>query len=328
MMSRVLVLVLTLALAVLTQSIVVSAQTGGKVYRFGFVRMGPPASSSAQLPPVWRSLKDRFAERGYIEGKNIKYEPRFADGDYDRIPQLLAELERSGVDVVFVPGTRAARISQNHLKKTPLIVYSCDPFEHVARLSRQGGNVTGVTCMTSEMTPKRLEILKEAFPTASRVIFFSEPEDAPSGLRRAQEAAPRLGIKLSAVGITSARDVARGLDVIAAERPDALFVYPDPFIGQERTRIAEFALKHRLPTMFAFRYFVDAGGLMSYGAYEPDLFRKAADQAVRIFEGAAPGDLPMEQAARFELVINLKTAKAIGVTIPASLLNRADHLIE
>ena len=330
MIFRVLVVVLTV-LAVLTQSVVVFGQTGsgrggGKVYRVGWMTMWPTPPTA--LGPAFVAFKERFAERGYVEGKNIIFEPRWSDGDYERVPELLADLERSGVDVIFVPGTRAARLSQNYLKKTPLIVYSCDPFEHVARLSNRGGNVTGVTCMTSELTPKRLEILKEALPAASRIVYFSEPKDAPLGLKLAQEAAPRLGFKLSTVGITSRADVARALNAIAAERPDALFVYPDPLIGMERTRIAEFALKHRLPTMFAFRYYVDAGGLMSYGAYEPDLFRRAADQAVKILAGAAPGDLPMEQASRFELVINLKTARALGLTIPPSLLNRAEHVIE
>ena len=325
MIIRIVVLLLTLVLAALTQSPGVSAQTGSKVYRLGWVSLSAPQNP---LHPNFLALKARLAERGYIDGKNIKFEPRWADGDYQRVPDLLNELERSGVEVVVAAGTRNARISQNHLKKTPLIVYSCDPFEHVARLSRHGSNVTGVTCMTSEMTPKRLEILKEALPRASRIVFFSEPEDAPWGLKLAQDAAPRLGIKLSTVGITSVADVARGLEVVAGERPDGLFVYPDPYTRAERTRIAEFALKHRLPTMFAFRDFVDAGGLMSYGAYERDLFRQIADQAVRIFEGADPRDVPFEQAARFELVINLKTAKAINVTIPTSLLQRADHLIE
>jgi len=188
--------------------------------------------------------------------------------------------------------------------------------------------VTGVTCMTSELTAKRLELLKEAVPRASRIVFLSEPEDSPSGLKRAQDAAPGLGIKLTTVGFKSRDEVPRALEAVAKERPDALFVYPDPIAVAERERIAEFALKQRLPTMYAFREFVDAGGLISYGANSVELFRQIADQIAKIFDGRAPADLPMEQAARFELVINLKTAKALGLTIPPSLLARADQIIE
>jgi len=230
--------------------------------------------------------------------------------------------------VILALGSRVARISQNVVRRAPLVVYTCDAFDHVARLAQQGGNVTGVTCMTSELSGKRLELLKEAVPRASRVVFLSEPEDSPSGLKRAQDAAPGLGIKLTTVGFKSRGELPRALEIVAKERPDALFVYPDPFTLMERERIAEFALKQRLPTMYAFREFVDAGGLMSYSANSLDMFRLLADQSARIFDGKAPGDVPMLQATRFELIINLKTAKALGLTIPPALLGRADHVIE
>ena len=230
--------------------------------------------------------------------------------------------------MILALGSRVARISQNVVRRAPLVVYTCDAFDHVARLAQQGGNVTGVTCMTSELSGKRLELLKEAVPRASRVVFLSEPEDSPSGLKRAQDAAPGLGIKLTTVGFKSRGELPRALEIVAKERPDALFVYPDPFTLMERERIAEFALKQRLPTMYAFREFVDAGGLMSYSANSLDMFRLLADQSARIFDGKAPGDVPMLQATRFELIINLKTAKALGLTIPPALLGRADHVIE
>ena len=230
--------------------------------------------------------------------------------------------------MILALGSRVARISQNVVRRAPLVVYTCDAFDHVARLAQQGGNVTGVTCMTSELSGKRLELLKEAVPRASRVVFLSEPEDSPSGLKRAQDAAPGLGIKLTTVGFKSRGELPRALEIVAKERPDALFVYPDPFTLMERERIAEFALKQRLPTMYAFREFVDAGGLMSYSANSLDMFRLLADQSARIFDGKAPGDVPMLQATRFELIINIKTAKALGLTIPPALLGRADHVIE
>jgi putative tryptophan/tyrosine transport system substrate-binding protein len=323
---RIVVLLLTLVLPALTQSPGVSAQTGSKVYRLGWVSLFP-APTQPDFPEI-RSLKARLAERGYVEGKNVTFELRWAGGDYQRVPELAAELERSGVDVIVALGSRVARISQNVVRRAPLVVYTCDPFDHVARLAQPGGNVTGVTCMTSELSGKRLEVLKEAVPTASRIVFLSEPEDSPSGLKRAQDAAPGLGIKLTTVGFKSRGELPRALEMVAKERPDALFVYPDPFTLMERERIAEFALRQRLPTMYAFREFVDAGGLMSYGANSLDMFRLLADQSARIFDGKAPGDVPMLQATRFELIINLKTAKALGLTIPPSLLGRADQIIE
>jgi putative ABC transport system substrate-binding protein len=325
MTIRIVVLLLPLVLAALTQPPGVSAQTGSKVYRLGWVSLFP---APTQLYPDFEALKARLAERGYVEGKNVTFEPRWAAGDYQRVPALLAELERSGVDLIFTPGTKNARISQELVKRTPLVVYTCDAFDHVARLARQGGNVTGVTCLTSELSGKRLELLKEAVPTASRVVFLSEPEDSPSGLKRAQDAAPGLGIKLTTVGFKSRDELPRALEMVAKERPDALFVFPDPITLMERKRIAEFALRQRLPTMYAFREFVDAGGLMSYSANSLDMFRLVADQIARIFDGKAPGDVPFLQATRFELVINLKTAKALGLTIPQSVLGRADHVIE
>ena len=324
-MARSTVLVLTLVLGVLTQAGEVAAQAGNKVYRVGWVALG---SASPQLNPSWQAFKARLAERGYVEGRNVTFEPRWAGDDYQRVPALISELERSGVDVIFAPGSKMARLSQSVVRKTPLVVYSCDAFDHVSQLARHGGNVTGVTCMTSELTAKRLEVFKEAVPMASRIVFFSEPEDSPSGLKRAQDAAPRLGIKLPTVGFWSKSDVPRALDAVAQERPDALFVYPDPIAFMEMQRIVDFALRQRLPSMYAFRDFVDVGGLMSYGANNTDMFRLAADQSARILDGKAVGEVPMLQATRFELVINLKTAKALGLTIPPSLLQRADHVIE
>jgi ABC-type uncharacterized transport system substrate-binding protein len=324
MTVRGVVLLLTLVLAALTQPPRVSAQTS-KVYRLGFVAVHPQPTN---LWPVFKGFKARLADRGYVEGQNLTFDMRWAGGDYSRIPQLVAELERNGVDVIFAVGSRTARITQELVKKTAVVVYSCDPFDHVTRLSRQGGNVTGVTCMTSELTGKRLELLKEAVPSASRVVFFSEPEDSPSGLKRAKDAAPQLGIKLWTVGFHSRSDIRHALEAAAKERPDALFVYPDPFAFMEAQQIANFALKHKLPTMYAFREFVDAGGLMSYGSNDAQMFLMAADQVARIFDGVAARDLPMLQSQRFELVINLKTAKALGLTIPPSVLGRADQVIE
>jgi putative ABC transport system substrate-binding protein len=321
------VLLVTLLFAAMTQPSSVFGQKTGKVYRFGWVLFGPAPPEGVRNPAV-EALKGRLAARGYIEGKNLVTEQRWAEADYQRVPRLTAELVRNGADVIFTGGTRMARIVQEVVKSTPLVVYSCDPFEHVARLARQGGNVTGITCMTTELSPKRLELLKEAIPTAARVVFLHEPDDAPLGLQLTRDAASRLGIKLPDVPFKSRADMAGALDAVAKERPDALFVYPDPISLLERRQIAEFALKQRLPTMNAFREFVDAGGLMSYGANTAELLALAGEQIAQILDGVRPGDLPVRQAIRFELVINLKTAKALGLTIPPSLLLRADEVIE
>ena len=280
--------------------------------------------------PHFDIFRARLAEHGYVEGKNLILEQRFAGCRYDRMPGLAAELVQLPVSVLFTMGTRAARIVSGAVKTTPLVVYSCDPFEHVTRLARPGGNLTGVTCMTTEMSPKRLELLKEAVPKVSRVMLLHDPEAAPTSLLITQEAAPRLGIKMQAAQAGSADDLLPELTRIAKERPDALFVYPDVVLSAHPRpgQLADFALKARIPTMHAFRFYVDAGGLMSYGATQSEVYTIAADQVVKILEGARPSELPLRQATRFELVINLKTAKALGLTIPPALLQRADQVIE
>ena len=311
-----------------------SAQGTSKVHHVGWVHVAsPPPSPGARvahvgaLPPL-HVFRARLAERGYHEGANLVIHERWAGGDYRRIAEMASELARRPVDVIFTAGTKTARIVQEAVKTTPVVVYSCDPFEHVARLARHGGNVTGVTCMSTELSAKRLELLKEAVPAASRIVFFSDLEDAPAGLKIAQEAALRLGVRLPTVKFTERADIPNALDAVAKERPDALYIYPDPIANAERRQIAEFALKHRLPSMHAFREYVDAGGLMSYGANSADMFTVMAEQVALILNGAHPGDVPVRQAIRFELAINLKTAKALRVTVPPPLLLRADHVVE
>jgi putative tryptophan/tyrosine transport system substrate-binding protein len=246
------------------------------------------------------------------------------------MPGLATDLVQVPVDVLFTMGTRAARIVAGTVKTTPVVVYSCDPFEHVTRLARPGGNLTGVTCMTTELSPKRLELLKEAVPKVSRVMFLHDPEAAPNALKLTQEAAPRLGVRLQTAQVGAADELLPELALIAKERPDALFVYPDVVLSSHpRPRqLADFAIKAHVPTMHAFRFFVDAGGLMSYGATQSEIYAIAAEQVAKILDGARPSDLPLRQATRFELVINKRTAKALGLTIPPSLLLRADEVIE
>lgn len=323
---RIVVTLLALGIGLLAMPISLDAQRAAGISRVGWLEVCGPGPRR----PHFDIFRAHLAELGYVEGKNLVLEQRFADCRYDRMPALAAGLAQVPVDVLFTMGTRAARIVAGAVKTTPLVVYSCDPFEHVTRLARPGGNLTGVTCMTTELSPKRLELLKEAVPKASRVMFLHDPQAAPTALKLTEEAAPRLGIKLQVAQVGAAEELLPELTMIAKEHPDALFVYPDVVLSSHpRPRqLADFALKAHLPTMHAFRFFVDAGGLMSYGATQAEIYSIAAEQVAKILRGARPSELPLRQATRFEFVINNRTAKALGLTIPPSLLLRADEVIE
>jgi len=302
-----------------------NAQKAAGIKRVGWLEVCGPGPRR----PHFDIFRARLAEQGYVEGKNLVIEQRFADCQYARMPELAAGLVQVPVDVIFTMGTRAARIATQTVKTTPVVVYSCDPFLHVKNLARPGGNLTGVTCMTTEMMPKRLELLHEAIPTISRVMFLHDPEAAPNAFNLTQEVAPRLGMTMQAAHVTTAEELSSEL-AIAKERPEALLVYPDVVLSAYPgpQQLADFAIKAKLPTMHAFRFYVDAGGLMSYGATTSEIYTTAAEQIAKILNGARPSDLPLQQATRFELVINNRTAKALGLTIPPALLERADEVIE
>jgi putative ABC transport system substrate-binding protein len=323
---RIGVTVLALGVSLLALPTVLQAQRAAGISRVGWLEVCGPGPRR----PHFDIFRARLAEHGYVEGKNLIVEQRFADCRYDRMPGLAADLVQVPVDVLFTMGTRAARIVAGTVKTTPLVVYSCDPFEHVTSLARPGGNLTGVTCMTTELSPKRLQLLKEAVPTVSRVMFLQDPEAAPNALKLTEEVASRLGIRLQVANVGAPEELRPELTMIAKERPDALFVYPDVVLSSHPRpqQLADFAIKAHLPTVHAFRFFVDAGGLMSYGATQSEIYTMAAEQVAKILDGARPSELPLRQATRFELVINLKTAKALGLTIPPSVLARADEVIQ
>jgi putative ABC transport system substrate-binding protein len=323
---RIGVTVLALGVSLLAMQTSLEAQRATGISRIGWLEVCGPGPRR----PHFDIFRARLAEHGYVEGKNLIFEQRFADCRYDRMPGLAAELVQIPVDVLFTMGTRASRIVAKTVKMTPLVVYSCDPFEHVAQLARPGGNLTGVTCMTTELSPKRLEFLKEAVPKVSRVMFLQDPEAATNAFKLTQDVAPRLGIRLQVANVGVPGDLQPELAMVAKERPDALFVYPDMVLSSHPRpqQLADFAIKAHLPTMHAFRFYVDAGGLMSYGATQSEIYTTAAEQVAKILAGARPGELPLRQATRFELVINNRTAKALGLTIPSSLLLRADEVIE
>ena len=298
-------------------------------HRIGILLPGrPPSTGAPKVPPTefFRVFQETLAKHGYVEGKNLAIEPRI--GEYEQLPALAKELEQLKVEVIWVVGTRAGRIVQGVVKRTPLVIYSCDPFEHATKLSRPGNNVTGTTCMTTELSPKRLELLKELLPGARRVVFFGDPEDAPEGWRVTREAAPKLGIAIEMVPYKDRDGIPAALQQVAKIKPDAVFVYPDVILISQAGKLAQFWVGHSLPSMNAFPSFTEAGGLMSYGAVNAEVSAMMGEQVGKILDGARPGDVPFQRATQFHLVINLKTAKALGITVPRALLVRADRLIE
>jgi ABC-type uncharacterized transport system substrate-binding protein len=322
------VVVVLLAVAVIAE-----AQQAKKIPRIGYLSNSDPATESTRSEPIRLALR----ERGYIEGQNIAIENRYAEGKVDRAPELAAELVRLNVDIIVVAGGPTwIRAAKNASKTIPIVMagLSADPVERglVESLARPGGNVTGFSSVSRELGGKRLELLKEAVPKLARVAVLYDPTVAGS-VREVKEDLP---VSARALGLTVRSWEVRGADgfekVIAAlnkERPDGLYV---PSGGQPINanikRIVGFALKNRLPSMYSSRRFVDAGGLMYYGADLSDSYRRVAYYVNRILKGTKPADLPVEQPTKFEFVINLKTAKQIDLTIPPEVLARATKLIK
>jgi putative ABC transport system substrate-binding protein len=324
LLARIVVAVAVVASAGTVKDAVAAQQI--RVARLGWLEVCGPGPQRGHF----QIFRARLAQLGYVEGKNLVIEQRFADCHYDRMPQLAMELVRIPVDALFTIGTRATRIVAATVKTTPVVTYSCDPFEHVMQLARPGGNITGVTCMTTEMMPKRLEMLKELLPSARKVTLLQDPEAATNAFETTKAVATRLGVQLKAAAVDAGEDLEAELAAVAKDGPDALMVYPDMVLSSHPrpSQLGDFALKARLPTMHAFRFYVDAGGLISYGATPVEVYTIAAEQVAKVLEGTLPGELPLRRATRFELVINNRTAKALGLTIPQSLLQRADHVIE
>jgi putative ABC transport system substrate-binding protein len=318
------VLLLTVSLA--------QAQQPKKVPRIGYLSAGDPASESTRSEVIWLALR----ELGYVEGQNIAIEYRYSHGKNDRASELAAELVRLRVDVIVVAGGDPwIRAAKNATKTIPIVMVGvgADPVEAglVESLARPGGNVTGITNLGPELGGKRLELLKEAVPKLARVAVLYDPA-SPGTAREMQEllpvAARALGLTVQAWDVRAADGFEKVFAALSKERPDGLYVLAGPLVRANGKRIADFALKSRLPSMYAIRESVDAGGLMYYGADVADSYRRVAYYVDRILKGAKPADLPVEQPTKFELVINLKTAKQIGLTIPQSMLYRADKVIK
>jgi ABC-type uncharacterized transport system substrate-binding protein len=310
------------------------AQPAGKVPRIGVLTTG--ALGSPETERGLDAFRQGLRECGYVEGQNILIEYRAAGGKLERLPRLATELARLKVDVILAGATPAARAAQKATTTIPIVASSMgDPVGDglVASLARPGGNITGTTFLGPELVPKRLELLKEALPKVTRVAALLHPgafgERTMRDMVKDTEAAARtLGVQLEVVEVHGPDEFDGAFSLMARQHADALIVFASVMLFSERRRIVALAAKSRLPAMFNNRESVEIGGLISYGVSLTDLSRRAATYVDKILRGAKPADLPVEQPTKFELVINLKTAKALGLTIPPSLLQRADEIIQ
>jgi putative ABC transport system substrate-binding protein len=316
---------LILALAFLGAPLAATAQDA-KVYRIGYLSSANPRSAA-----FFQAFEQRLRELGYIEGQNLAIEYRNAEGQLDRLPGLAAELVRLNVNVIVSATDHATRAAKEATTTIPILIVGVnfDPvaLKFAASLARPGTNVTGLFFLHLDLTAKRFGLFKETLPTVNRVAVFSDLFTVDQ-LRQVEEANRSIGLKLQPLELKNPPDLEDAFRVIMRSRAEGLFVLESALIFRARREIAQLALKNRLPTSFAFREYVDVGGLVAYGVNFSSMFRRAAEYIDKILKGANPGDLPIEQPTTFELVINIKTAKALGLTIPPSLLLRADQLIE
>jgi len=310
----------------------VESQQPKKVPRIGYLSLLLPAHESTRSEAIRLALR----ELGYIEGQNIAIEYRYAEGKRDRFPELAAELVRLKVDIIVAAGGDPLILAAKNATKTiPIVMVGpgIDPVEAglVESLARPGGNITGLTNIAPQLGGKRLELLKEAVPKVARVAVLYEPASRPSSLEVKEVlpvAARALRLTIQPLEVRSADDFERVFAALRKQRPDGFYVTTGGLMMANQKRIADLALKSRIPSMYQSREFVDAGGLMSYGADIADSYRRVAYFVDRILKGAKPTDLPVEQPTKFEFIINLKTAQQIGLTIPPELLARSNKLIK
>ena len=320
----------TVAGGLLTAPVGTEAQQPGKVYRVGILTNKASDPAEARL---WQAFRSGLRESGWIEGQNILIEFRAAEGNTARLPELAAELVRLKVDLIVARASIFVQPAKEATSSIPIVFLThADPVGtgHVASLARPGGNITGLAVLMTDLAPKGLEFLISAVPVAQRIAVLWNP-DTPShtpALKAMEEAGRTLRVQLQAVGARSAAELESAFAAMTRARAQAVLVLGAAIFLAERQRVAELAIKHRLPTMSMLKDVVDAGGLMSYSPNYDDLYRRGAIYVDKILKGARPADLPVEQATKFELAINLKTARALGLTIPQSVLARADQIIE
>jgi putative tryptophan/tyrosine transport system substrate-binding protein len=339
MKGKQIILIVILALAILMGPYTSEAQQPGKVYRIGYLAISPGdyERDSGNCPivgnPYWQSTIAGLRERGYVQGQNLVLECRWTEGQYDRTLSLAAEIENLKPDLMIVSGTGQVRAAKQATSTIPIVMFGViDPVGRglVASLAHPGGNVTGLTDTLAEMEGKRLQLLKEAAPKVSRVAILSLPGwDVGTWVRRYLDStAQTLGLSLQAYAAED-KEFADAFSAMTKAGEKTLFVIPTPLYntGDHPQRIAELAAQHRLPSIYQDRRFVDAGGLMSYSVDNQAICRRIGFYVDKILNGANPGNLPVEQPTKFNLVINLKTAKALGLTIPPTLLMLADEVI-
>jgi len=319
---------LALVLALLAGALATEAQPTGKVYRIGFLWDSPAA-----FPDAIEAFRRGLRDLGYVEGRNIVIEYRWAEGKPERMRELAEELVRLKVDVIMAPSSIYTGAAKRATSTIPIIFMShADPLRtgHVASLGRPGGNITGLSIMMTETNVKGLELFKEAVPRLSRVAVIWDPA-TPShgpGLKAVEVAGPSLGLRIQPVAVRSATEYESAFSAMVRERADGVLVLSTPLFIAGAKRLAELALTHKLPSLFGPKHHVAAGGLMSYSPDRPDLYRRGAIFVDKILKGAKPADLPVEQPTKFELVINMKTAKTLGLAIPPAVLGRADEVIQ
>jgi putative ABC transport system substrate-binding protein len=316
--------------SILAAPLAAGAQQTGKVYRIGFLLGGWPSDTGG----VAEAFRDGLRDLGYLEGRNIVVEYRFAEGRLDRFPDLASELVRLQVDVILAPGTAAAQAARKATMKIPVVLVTAgNPVGDglIKSFARPGGNVTGLSMsVEQEIGGKYLELLKEAVPAISRVAILWNPLTAPhtTMLKKTDAAARVLGLTLQPVSARRPDEIDGAFAAMSRARANGLIVLEDAMFMVVRVRIADLATKGHLPAIYGIHEHTRAGGLMSYGPSLPDLFRRAAGYVDRILKGANPADLPVERPTKFELVINLKAAKTLGLTIPQSILVRADEILQ
>ncbi len=321
--------VLALALSIAAAPLIACAQEVGKAYRVGILEAIPAAQNAANLAALREGLRDL----GYVEGRNLVIEYRSADGHAEQFPDLAADLVRLNVGVIVTRGTPAALAAKHATGTIPIVMASSgDPVRTgiVTSLAHPGGNVTGLSALATDVQGKQLEVLREMVPGIARIAFLFNMSNPvlQAEWNEAEPAASSVGIQPQLLDVRSVRDLAPAFDVATQQHAGALIVGIDGLIQANRGLIVQAAAMRHLPTISREREFVDAGGLMSYGIHYPDSYHRAASYVDKIFKGAKPADLPVEQPTRLEMVINLKTAKVLGLTIPQSILVRADEVIQ
>jgi putative ABC transport system substrate-binding protein len=321
--------VFVLSIVILASAHLAAAQQPGKIPRIGFLATVSPSTISDRVEAFRQGLR----ELGYVEGKNIVTEWRYAEGKADQLPGLAAELVRLKVDLIVSVAPLPTRSAKEATSTIPIVMaFDQDPVGNgfVASLARPGGNITGLSTLSPEISGKQLELLKEIVPRLSRVAVLGSSTTPGNAqvLKETELAAGALGVKLQYLDVPGPKDIETAFRAATKGRADALLVLASPVLISQRAQIADLAIKSRLPAIYERREYVEAGGLMTYGVSISDLFHRAATYVDKILKGAKPADLPVEQPTKFELVINLKTAKQIGLTIPPNVLARADRVIK